>query len=246
VAPHILNYNDTNVSLGSIYTYRISTTAGSYESSFSNDATAYVPTIVSVELVSFTAEFMNDKVKLNWTTGTETNNSGFEIERRAPSKSPPKRETFEEWEKIGFVSGFGTTTEPKSYSFTDDNVTTGKYKYRLKQVDYDGTFEYSNEVEIEVNLLPKEFILYQNYPNPFNPITVIKYEIPGQARNDNALVTLKVYDLLGREVATLINEEKPAGRYEVIFDASSLASGVYFYRLEAGSFSSAKKMLLIK
>jgi hypothetical protein len=184
---------------------------------------------------------MDDKVKLNWTTGTETNNSGFEIERRAPSKSPPKRETFEEWEKIGFVSGFGTTTEPKSYSFTDDNVTTGKYKYRLKQVDYDGTFEYSNEVEIEVNLLPKEFILYQNYPNPFNPITKIKFSVPKQTR-----LKINLYNVLGELVQIITEGLYEAGNYEAELNAETLPSGIYIYKFESSEFVQSKKLMLVK
>ena len=151
-----------------------------------------------------------------------------------------------DWEAIGFVPGFGTTTEPKSYSFIDEDVIIGTYKYRLKQIDFDGTFTYSNEIKVEVDFTPKEFILYQNYPNPFNPTTIIKYEIPGQARNDNVLVILKVYDVLGNEIATLVNEEKPAGEYEVDWNAGELPSGIYFYQMNAGSFISIKKMVLLK
>ncbi|MEB2296142.1 MAG: T9SS type A sorting domain-containing protein [Ignavibacteria bacterium] len=198
-----------------------------------------------IELISFNYSFVNTKVQLNWTTATETNNSGFEILRFAQNDN--------EWEAIGFVPGFGTTTEPKAYSFTDENVTTGTYKYHLKQIDFDGIFEYlpigqagSNEIEVEVDFTPKEFVLFQNYPNPFNPNTVIRFEIPGQARNDNVLVTLKIYDILGNEIVTLVNEEKQSGVYEVEFDASSLASGMYLYKLQAGSFIQTKKMILTK
>jgi hypothetical protein len=202
--------------------------------------------IVPVELISFTASILqNEKaIQLHWTTATETNNSGFEIHRKkleVRSHSPMA----EEWETIAFVAGFGSTTEPKSYSFTDENVTTGTYKYRLKQIDFDGTFEYSNEIEVEVDFTPKEFVLYQNYPNPFNPNTVISYQLPVISN-----VTLKVYDILGNEVATLVNEEKQAGVYEVEFNTESgirnPVSGVYFYQLKAGSFSSIKKMILLK
>ncbi len=158
-----------------------------------------------------------------------------------------------EWEEIGFVPGFGTTTEPKSYSFIDENVTTGTYKYRLKQIDFDGTFTYSNEIEVAVDFTPKEFVLYQNYPNPFNPTTTIKFEIPlsppllqGESEAI-AFVTLKVYDILGNEVATLVNEEKQPGVYEVEFDAFiCFASGMYFYKLQAGTFVQTKKMILAK
>ncbi|MBV6418974.1 MAG: hypothetical protein DAHOPDDO_00184 [Ignavibacteriaceae bacterium] len=207
--------------------------------------------IVPIELTSFTTSVLqNEKaVQLNWSTATETNNSGFEINR----KKLEARSQELEWENIGFVPGFGTTTELKSYSFNDENVTTGTYKYRLKQIDFDGSFEYlpigqagSNEIEVEVDFTPKKFVLFQNYPNPFNPSTVITFEIPGQARNDNVLVTLKVYDILGNKIVTLVNEEKQPGVYEVEFDASTLASGMYLYKLQAGSFIQTKKMIFTK
>jgi hypothetical protein len=191
-----------------------------------------------VELTSFNATFVDHNVRLDWKSVTETNNSGFEIRRFTQNDN--------EWEKIGFVPGFGTTTEPKSYSFTDVDVTTGNYKYRLKQIDFDGSFTYSNEIEVEVNFTPKEFVLYQNYPNPFNPNTVIRFEIPGQARNDNVFVTLKIYDILGNEVATLVNEERHPGVYEVEFNASNLSSGIYFYQLKADNYSQIKKMVLLR
>jgi len=200
---------------------------------------------IPVELFSFTATLLDNKIKLNWSTATETNNSGFEIQKKGLGVGSQELE----WKAIGFVPGFGTTTEPKSYSFTDENVKTGVYKYRLKQIDFDGSFTFSNEIEVKVDFTPKEYVLYQNYPNPFNPKTTIKYEIPSvtlrQAQSD-ILVTLKVYDILGNEVATLINEEKQPGVYEVEFDASSLASGMYLYKLQAGTFVQTKKMILAK
>jgi len=207
--------------------------------------------VIPVELSSFTASVLQNEeaVQLNWTTVTETNNSGFEIQKTSPLPSPYQGEGGEAgrgWEAIGFVPGFGTTTEPKSYSFIDEDISTGTYKYRLKQIDFDGSFEYSNEIEVEVDFTPKDFVLYQNYPNPFNPATSIKFEIPGQARNDNVLVTLIVYDVLGNEVATLVNEEKQPGVYEVEFDASNLTSGIYFYVMRADNFINTKKFVLIK
>jgi len=192
--------------------------------------------IVPVELVSFNYELYNGSVKLDWITASEVNNRGFEILRFEQSDN--------NWATIGFVPGFGTTTEPKSYAFTDENISSGFYSYRLKQVDFNGQYEYSEIIEVEV-LSPNKFSLEQNYPNPFNPSTVIKYTI-----SNKQFVTLKVYDVLGNEVATLVNEQLPAGEYEVEFKPESSiknpASGVYFYKLIAGTFSETKKMILAK
>jgi hypothetical protein len=190
-----------------------------------------------VELISFIATLLNYNVRLDWTTATEANNSGFEIYR----KKSEDRIQESEWEKLGFVPGFGTTTEPKSYSFIDEDVKTGTYKYRLKQIDFDGTFEYSNEIEVEFDFIPKEFVLYQNYPNPFNPSTTIRFSIP-----QSSLVTLKIYNALGQEVRTLVNGFTESGLHTINFDASNLNSGVYFYKLDAGQFSEVKKITLIK
>jgi hypothetical protein len=200
--------------------------------------------IVPVELISFNHELFDGSVNLSWLTATEINNQGFEIERKISSNL--------NWETIGFVPGFGTTTEPKSYSFIDENVTTETYRYRLKQIDFDGSFEYSFIIEVEVGA-PNKFSLEQNYPNPFNPATKIKFTIPAvETRHASSLqmVTLKVFDILGNEVATLVNEELSAGEYEVEFSPESsikkAASGVYFYKLIAGSFSETRKMILAK
>jgi photosystem II stability/assembly factor-like uncharacterized protein len=197
--------------------------------------------VVPVELFSFTATANTKEVILNWSTATETNNSGFEILRSTKEN---------DWNKIGFVPGHGTTTETQHHSFTDNEVKPCKYQYKLKQIDYDGSFEYSQIVEVEIPFV-NEFSLSQNYPNPFNPSTVISYQLPVIG-----FVTLKVYDILGREVATLVNEEKPAGEYEVEFsakggsasggDAYNLPSGIYFYQLKAGQYSETRKMILLK
>ena len=195
--------------------------------------------IVPVELTSFTATVKGNSVHLNWSTATEINNSGFEIERRAPSKSPPKGET-SRWGRIGFVEGKNTTTEAQSYLFEDQNVPPGIYQYRLKQIDFDGSIEYSNVIEVEIGI-PEKFELFQNYPNPFNPSTTIRWQSTVSSHQ-----SLKVYDFLGREVATLVDEYKPAGRYEVEFDAASLSSGIYLYKLKAGDFIETKKMILMK
>jgi hypothetical protein len=144
------------------------------------------------------------------------------------------------FEKIGYVAGFGTTTEPKAYSYSDLNVNAAEYTYRLKQVDYDGSYEYSNEINVVVEL-PIVYALEQNYPNPFNPSTTIKYSIP-----EDGFVKLAVFNMLGEEVAELINSQQKAGRYEVTFNASELASGVYIYRLEAANYNASKKLMLLR
>jgi hypothetical protein len=187
--------------------------------------------LVPVELSSFTANATNGNVVLNWSTATETNNSGFEVQRKSANS---------QFHKVGFVAGSGTTSELRNYSYSDDNLTSGDYTYRLKQIDLDGSSKYSNEVEVQVSV-PSVFALDQNYPNPFNPSTVIKYSIPADQQ-----VKLNVYNLLGENVMTLVNRVEKAGQHEVNFNASNLASGVYFYKLEAGVNTSIKKMILMK
>lgn len=187
--------------------------------------------VTPVELQSFTASSADGNVTLNWSTATETNNNGFEIERRSGDKG---------FAKIGFNAGSGTTTKTRSYSYTDENPGTGTYVYRLKQIDFNGSCSYSDEVTVNVTS-PIKYTLEQNYPNPFNPSTKIKYSIP-----DEGLVKLRVYNLLGEEVFTLVNTVQKTGRYEVVFDASRLASGVYYYRLETKEYTSVKKMILMK
>ncbi len=203
----------------------------------------YDPSAVPVELLSFTAGLINNKVELNWKTATEKNNRGFEIERQNVKTTGQKGTAG--WEKIGFVEGNGTTVQTHSYSFSDNNPAAGNYSYRLKQIDFDGSYEYSDVVGVTVNTVLK-YNLSQNYPNPFNPATQISYSIPSAG-----FVTLKVYDVLGNEVAVLVNEEKPAGVYTLNFNARSvdgqeLSSGVYLYRLKAGDYSSTKKLILMK
>jgi len=195
----------------------------------------YIP----VELTSFNCKAEGNNILIEWSTATETNNRGFEIERFSV-----KEDGNNNWDKIGFVQGSGTTTKVNNYSYTDKNVTAGKYQYRLKQIDYDGSFNYSNTVEVDI-IMPDEFILYQNYPNPFNPITKIKYVIPGNVETLHA-TSLRIVDILGKKVATLVNELQEPGMYEVRWDASSYPSGVYFYQLQVGDFVETKRMLLLK
>lgn len=188
------------------------------------------PTYVPVELTSFTAEVKANNVLLNWSTATETNNRGFEIEKSYG----------EEFFVIGFIQGMGTISDPQNYSFVDKDVQARQYSYRLKQINFNGTYEYSRTIEVTVNA-PYDFRLSQNYPNPFNPSTTIRYSIPTAE-----FVTLKVYDLYGQEVSTLVSEQKQEGSYSVKFDGSNLASGVYVYKLAAENFIDSKKFTLLK
>jgi len=182
-----------------------------------------------VELTSFTARAAGNVVTLNWETATEVDNNGFDVERNSTGT----------WQKIGFVEGHGTANSPKYYTFTDKSVTGNKIQYRLRQVDNDGTFEYSNVVEVE--LAPTTFTLDQNYPNPFNPTTMIRFSLPTAS-----VVTLNVYNTLGEKVVTLLNGAMESGYHQVSFDAANLPSGLYLYEIKAGEFSSIKKMVLLK
>ena len=197
--------------------------------------TPYDRSIIPVELTSFNANVNAGNVVLNWTTATETNNKGFEVQRNSGNG----------FETLSFVNGNGTSTQPHTYTYADNNVREGQYTYRLKQVDFDGTSEYSNSVEVSV-VQPKVYSLTQNYPNPFNPTTQINFSLAVDSK-----VTLKVFDILGQEVATLLNGTITSGAHNVTFDASKLNSGVYLYKIEANgvdgsSFTSVKKMILTK
>jgi hypothetical protein len=188
--------------------------------------------IIPVELTSFTAAINGNNVSLSWITATETNNLGFDLER---SIQP------EDWEKIGFVPGSGTTTERKSYSFNDENLAAGTYLYRIKQIDFDGSYSYF-DLDHSVGIsTPNTFELSQNFPNPFNPATQINFSIP-QASD----VKLIVYNSIGEEIVTLVNEYKQPGRYNVEFNGSNISSGIYYYKLTAGEYVSVKKMILMK
>ena len=191
---------------------------------------------VPVELTYFIASVEDGVVELRWETATEVNNHLFEIERKTKTT---------QYITIGYIEGAGTTTEPRCYKYIDETVEEGKYFYRLKQIDYSGMFKYSDE--LEVNATGKlTFSLDQNFPNPFNPTTKIKYTIPEDVRSEKQAVILKVYDVLGNEIATLINESKTPGSYEVEFDGSKIPSGIYFYQLKTGRFVETKKMVLLK
>jgi hypothetical protein len=190
--------------------------------------------IVPVELLAFKASVRNSEVEILWSTASELNNMGFEIERSIDNQ--------DNFVTVGFVDGKGSSSEINYYSFIDHPQVSGvnQLYYRLKQVDFDGTFSYSDIVNVSYDV-PAEFVLSQNYPNPFNPSTRINYFVPQES-----FVSVKVYDFLGREVMTLVNETKATGSYEIVFDASNMPSGTYFYTMIAGNFSATKKMILIK
>jgi len=204
-----------------------------------------------VELTSFSGKFERGKVFLNWETATETNNKGFQVERqKAKGKS--------NWNRIGFIEGAGTTNQMRKYSFIDSDISSGEnYKYRLKQIDFDGTFQYSNIVEVETGL-PDKFELRQNYPNPFsknsggNPSTTIEFTIPTNsvfARNGatkQSAVKLVIYNSIGQRVAELVNKSLAPGNYKTIWNANNMPSGLYFAELTAGDYRKTIKMLLLK
>lgn len=193
------------------------------------DAVNYFPT--PVELSSFSASIIDGGVNLTWTTATEKNNRGFEIERKTAGT---------DYSMIAFVNGSGTVTTPKHYSYTDNSDIRGIYTYRLKQVDFDGKFTYSNEITVDVPIA-SDFVLQQNYPNPFNPSTMIKYSVPNASN-----VKLILYDALGRQVKVLTNEFKEAGNYSYTLNADGLSSGVYIIRLSAGISNKVIKITLTK
>jgi len=192
---------------------------------------------VPVELTLFTAVNHANKIQLEWSTATETNNHQFEIYRREIEGSETS-----DWRLIGYREGAGTTTESQSYTYQDEisNLIADTFEYRLKQIDFNGHYAFSDIVTVD-NLSPNEFVLEQNYPNPFNPSTIIKYSIA-----NSQFVTLKVYDVLGNEVSVLVIEEKVAGKYEIEFNANLLSAGVYYYTIVTDNFVQTKKMILLK
>jgi hypothetical protein len=189
-------------------------------------------TPLPVELTSFTAAYKNSAVTLNWQTKTEVNNYGFNLERRINEG---------EWDSIIFIEGHGNSNSPKEYSYTDKELFAGgsKFQYRLKQIDSDGSFEYSDVVEVEV--VPDQFELSQNYPNPFNPSTTIRFSLPQAAQ-----IKINLYNMLGEQVASIAEGMYESGYHKVTFNASNLPSGTYIYRLESSDFVQVKKMVLIK
>lgn len=195
---------------------------------------------IPVELISFNSSVNENNVILNWATATETNNNGFEIERKKIKIPKDDKKQKSNWIKIGFVPGHGTTTERQAYSFLDEKLKPGEYNYRLRIIDYDGSFEYSNVLSVIVKS-PVKYSLSQNFPNPFNPSTIIAYQIPERGH-----VLLKIYDVLGNEVSTLVNKVVEKGEHEIVFNAAQNTSGIYIYTIFANGFTQTRKMILLK
>ena len=229
-------WNFEHAGMGSVYSVYVERTSldtsSAYACGTSSNIMKNSVVIVPVELESFTASVNGNNVTLNWVTATELNNLGFQIERQAEEQN---------WMKVGFVDGHGTSTEPQIYNFTDAGLASGVYNYRIKQVDFDGSYHYYNlKKEVEIGA-PDSYDLSQNYPNPFNPTTKIKYSVPA-----DGFVNISVYNVLGEKVTDIVNSIQKAGRYEVTFDATNIASGMYIYRMESGNFVSVKKMMILK
>jgi len=202
---------------------------GSFETITGLSINADCPT--PVEMTSFSAAAEGNSVTLSWSTATETNNQGFSVERMSGNSS---------WQQVGFVPGFGTSAQQHSYSFNDNNLNSGSYSYRLKQTDFDGSFDYSEAVSVDVSQ-PAQFRLDQNYPNPFNPSPKISYSVP-----EKSFVSIKVYSVTGEEVASLVNGVQSEGLHIVTFNAGNLASGIYLVRLSTGIAASEIKINLIR
>jgi len=221
--PNINTKTITDTSLNSFNTYTF------------GDGSAPLP----VNFTSFTSNVTGRDVKLNWTTASENNNAGFEIQRTEINIQNSG------WVKTGYVNGSGTKNTPTNYSFTDAKLNSGKYKYRLKQIDYNGNFVFENLSNVVEIGIPSRFNISQNYPNPFNPVTKIDYDLPFDSK-----VSIRIFDISGREIQKLVNEQKPAGFYTVNLNAENLASGMYFYRIEANgnnqNYTKMMKAMLIK
>ncbi|MBE2217001.1 MAG: T9SS type A sorting domain-containing protein [Ignavibacteria bacterium] len=190
--------------------------------------------VMPVMLTSFTSSIKNNDAVLNWVTEAELNNSGFSVERKGNKIN-------EGWNIITFVKGAGTCNSPVSYSYTDSRLSTGTYKYRIKQIDFNGNYEYYSLPEDVTIKSPDKFSVSQNYPNPSNPSSKIDFQLPAESR-----VTIKIFDIAGREVATILNDFLSADFHSVLFNGTNFASGVYFYTITAGDFIKTNKMILVK
>jgi uncharacterized protein (TIGR02145 family) len=184
-----------------------------------------------VGLTTFNAFALNNNVQLHWTTASEINSSFFEVQRKILNDS---------WLSIAIVKASGNSTAPINYIYVDKNISPGKYLYQLKIVDLDGSYQFSSVTASEV-YPPDNFELAQNYPNPFNPSTTIRYNLPV-----NTMVTIKLFNALGKEILTLVSEEQPAGIHDIIYNGKDLSSGVYFYQMKAVNFIATKKLILMK
>lgn len=231
-------YNDLGRTPNTTYTYRVQAYNGLGVSPYSNEVSA--TTIIPVELTSFAANISDKEIYIVWSTATELNNRGFELERKLDA----------DWQKVAFIEGSGTTTEKSDYFYSDKfsyDGFQGTVNYRLKQIDFDGTITYSNVISVEVDFTPKEYALYQNYPNPFNPSTTIKFALPFDSN-----VRITIYNLLGEQIDVLFDQIKEVGYHNINWNAGNLASGVYLYTIDAKSldglknFNAVKKMMLVK
>ena len=249
-----LNYKDINKLV-----VKLNPSGSGGISDYNFDNFSFSPSPTPVELVEFKANAESNHIELQWKTATELNNYGFEVERSQKSEvsSQSRSGTSNtQWQRIGFVKGNGTSTIPNTYSFRDNKAQNGyKYKYRLKQIDINGGYNYSSTIEVTASLAPAAYSLSQNYPNPFNPSTTINFSIPKEG-----MVALKVYDILGNVVATLVDGEKDAGHYSVKFSPENLSSGIYIYELKVSpstgsgepssgseyNFISRNKMMFLK
>jgi hypothetical protein len=221
-----LNYNNINKVV-----IRLGSAGNGGLGDYNFDNITFTDAALPVELTTFKGIYGKNGITLEWQTATETNNQGFEIERNTNSS----------WVDIGFVAGNGTSASINDYSFVDKNPVGETIHYRLKQIDNNGDFKYSKEIEVTADLIPNNYSLSQNYPNPFNPSTTINYSIAKASK-----VVIKIYDLLGKEVITLVDENKQSGSYSVIFNAHNIPSGIYVYELRTDGFVSRNKMVLLK
>ena len=203
---------------------------------FDNVQIQYEDNPLPVELTSFSAVLLENKVQLKWRTETEVSNYGFEVEKQVSSG----QSAVSNWEIIGFVEGHGNSNSPKDYAFIDMNATAGKYSYRLKQIDTDGKFEYSKVIEVDLGS-PMNYELSQNYPNPFNPSTTIRFTI-----SESSFINLSIFNALGEKIEELVNEDKEPGIHTIEFNAKDLPSGTYFYRIQTTDFVQTNKMILLK
>ncbi|HSR18191.1 MAG TPA: T9SS type A sorting domain-containing protein, partial [Ignavibacteriaceae bacterium] len=228
ITPNIYDIWKTTVSPGTV---TLGDNNGVFESSMYFVFYRYYESPLPVELSAFEAIVNNNSILLKWETKTEINNYGFELQRTTADNKT--------WDKIAFIPGSGNSSSTKSYSYLDKNLSGNEFLYRIKQIDSDGSFSYS--VELKVELFPLEFEVLQNYPNPFNPKTKIKFSVKNEG-----MISVKVYDNLGKEIKVLLNEYKAPGFYTLEFDGSGLSSGIYFLKFQEGNLFQTKKLVLMK